>query len=98
MFERYNGPIVSASDIFRQVAQANPANFPKVFEADEASANFNHTLFGNKGNGGFANPYAESVRGFKDRFSNLLNSTFLLTMYIVIIILKRRYILNLLAV
>ena len=70
MFERYNGPIVSASDIFRQVAQANPANFPKVFEADEASANFNHTLFGNKGNGGFANPYAESVRGFKDRFSN----------------------------
>ena len=70
LFERYNGPIVSASDIFRQVAQANPANFPKVFEADEASANFNHTLFGNKGNGGFANPYAESVRGFKDRFSN----------------------------
>lgn len=70
LFERYNGPIVSASDIFRQVAQANPANFPKVFEADEASADFNHTLFGNKGNGGFANPYAESVRGFKDRFSN----------------------------
>jgi len=70
LFERYNGPIVSASDIFRQVAQANPANFPKVFEADEASANFNHTLFGNKGNGGFPNPYAESVRGFKDRFSN----------------------------
>lgn len=70
LFERYNGPIVSASDIFRQVAQANPANFPKVFDADETTANFNHTLFGNKGNGGFPNPYAESVRGFKDRFAN----------------------------
>jgi TonB-linked SusC/RagA family outer membrane protein len=70
LFERYNGPIVSASDIFRQVAQANPANFPKVFEADESTANFNHTLFGNKGNGGFSNPYAESVRGFRDRFAN----------------------------
>jgi len=70
LFERYNGPIVSASDIFRQVAQANPANFPKVFQPDENTANFNHTLFGNKGNGGFSNPYAESVRGFKDRFSN----------------------------
>lgn len=70
LFERYNGPIVSASDIFYQVSQANPANFPKVFEADEATANFNHILFGNKGNGGFANPYAESVRGFKDRFAN----------------------------
>ena len=70
LFERYNGPIVSASDIFRQVAQANPANFPKVFEADEASANFNHTLFGNKGNGGYPNPYAEMVKGYKDRFKN----------------------------
>lgn len=70
LFERYNGPIVSASDIFRQVAQANPANFPKVFEADAATENFNHTLFGNKGNGGFSNPYAESVRGFRDRFAN----------------------------
>ena len=70
LFERYNGPIVSASDIFYQVSQANPANFPKTYDPDEATANFNHTLFGNKGNGGFPNPYAESVRGYKDRFSN----------------------------
>ena len=70
LFERYNGPIVSASDIFYQVSQANPANFPKTYDSDEATANFNHTLFGNKGNGGFPNPYAESVRGYKDRFSN----------------------------
>ncbi|MGK0323941.1 MAG: TonB-linked SusC/RagA family outer membrane protein, partial [Polaribacter sp.] len=70
LFERYNGPIVGASDIFYQVAQANPANFPKTYDPDEATANFNHTLFGNKGNGGFSNPYAESVRGYKDRFSN----------------------------
>ena len=70
LFQRYNGPIVSASDIFRQVAQANPANFPKVYDTDEITQFYNHTLFGNKGNGGFSNPYAESVRGFKDRFSN----------------------------
>ncbi|WP_438988701.1 SusC/RagA family TonB-linked outer membrane protein [Polaribacter sp.] len=70
LFERYNGPIVSASDIFYQVSQANPANFPKVYEADENTQLFNHTLFGNKGNGGFPNPYAESVKGFKDRFAN----------------------------
>ena len=70
LFERYNGPIIGASDIFYQVAQANPANFPKAYEPDEATANFNHILFGNKGNGSFANPYAESVRGYKDRFAN----------------------------
>ena len=70
LFERYNGPVVSATDIFYQVSQANPANFPKVYEADENTQFFNHTLFGNKGNGGFPNPYAESVRGFRDRFAN----------------------------
>ena len=70
LFERYNGPVVSASDIFYQVSQANPANFPKAYKPDAATQNFNHTLFGNKGNGGFPNPYAESVKGFRDRFAN----------------------------
>lgn len=70
LFERYNGPVVNATDIFYQVSQANPANFPKAYEPDAVTQNFNHTLFGNKGNGGFPNPYAESVRGFRDRFAN----------------------------
>ncbi len=70
LFERYNGPVVSASDIFYQVSQANPANFPKAYEPDAITENYNHTLFGNKGNGGFPNPYAESVKGFRDRFAN----------------------------
>lgn len=70
LFERYNGPTVSANDIFGLVAQANPANFPKAYQPDANTINFNHTLFGNKGNGGFPNPYAEMVKGYKDRFSN----------------------------
>ena len=61
---------MGANDIFGMVVQANPANFPKVFSPDENTMNFNHTLFGNKGNGGFPNPYAEMVKGYKDRFSN----------------------------
>ena len=70
LFERYNGPTTSANDIFGMVVQANPANFPKVYSPDENTMNFNHSLFGNKGNGGFPNPYAEMVKGYKDRFSN----------------------------
>lgn len=70
LFERYNGPTVSANDIFGMVSQANPANFPKVFSRDETTQDYNHSLFGNKGNGGFPNPYAEMVKGYKDRFSN----------------------------
>ena len=53
--------------------QANPANFPKFF-AYEDNLGYNHTLFGNKGNGGFPNPYADMVKGYKDRFTNTIFS------------------------
>ena len=73
LFERYNGPSVSANDIFGSVMQANPANFPKYFSYAD-NLGYNHTLFGNKGNGGFPNPYADMVKGFKDRFTNTIFS------------------------
>ncbi len=73
LFERYNGPSVSANDIFGSVMQANPSNFPKYFSYAE-NLGYNHTLFGNKGNGGFPNPYADMVKGFKDRFTNTIFS------------------------
>ena len=73
LFERYNGPSVSANDIFGSVMQANPSNFPKYFTYSE-NLGYNHTLFGNKGNGGFPNPYADMVKGYKDRFTNTIFS------------------------
>jgi len=73
LFERYNGPSVSANDIFGSVMQANPANFPKYFSYAD-NLGYNHTLFGNKGNGGFPNPYADMVKGYKDRFTNTIFS------------------------
>lgn len=75
LFERYNGPISDAGGIFGMVAQASPVNFPKFYTFDEeSSVKFNHTLFGNKGNGGFVNPYAEMVRGYKNRFTSTILS------------------------
>lgn len=75
LFERYNGPINDAGSIFGMVAQASPVNFPKFYTFDEESnVKFNHTLFGNKGNGGFVNPYAEMVRGYKNRFTSTILS------------------------
>ena len=53
--------------------QANPSNFPKYF-AYQDNLGYNHTLFGNKGNGGFPNPYADMVKGYKDRFTNTIFS------------------------
>jgi TonB-linked SusC/RagA family outer membrane protein len=75
-FERYNGPSVSANDIFSGVMQANPVNFPKYYEKDETTQYLNHTLFGNKGSGGFPNPYADMVQGYKDRFTSTILSLF----------------------
>ncbi len=73
-FERYNGPIDNANDIFGMVMQANPVNFPKYYTFEDEVLKSNHTLFGNKGNGGFPNPYAEMVKGYKDRFTSTILS------------------------
>ena len=74
-FERYNGPREDAERIFEKVIDASPVNFPKYYTFDEDSTlKFNHTLFGNKGNGGYPNPYAEMVKGYKNRFTSTILS------------------------
>jgi len=70
LIDRYNGPLNNASSIFASVMNANPVNFPKYYEKDESTKFLNHTLFGNKGKGGYPNPYAEMVDGYKDQFTS----------------------------
>jgi TonB-linked SusC/RagA family outer membrane protein len=76
LIDRYNGPQNDAGNIFSMVMQANPVNFPKYYDKDESTQYANHVLFGNKGNGGYPNPYAEMVRGYKDRFSSTTTAQF----------------------
>lgn len=76
LIDRYNGPQNDAGSIFSMVMQANPVNFPKYYDKDESTQFVNHVLFGNKGNGGYPNPYAEMVRGYKDRFSSTTTAQF----------------------
>lgn len=76
LIDRYNGPQNDAGSIFNMVMQANPVNFPKYYNKDESTEFVNHVLFGNKGNGGYPNPYAEMVRGYKDRFSSTTTAQF----------------------
>ncbi len=76
LFDRYNGPVDDANSIFQSVMQANPVNFPKYYEKDEETQYLNHTLFGNKGNGGMPNPYSDMVKGYKDRFTSTILSQF----------------------
>ncbi len=74
LFDRYNGPINDANAIFESVMEANPVNFPKYFEKDESTQYYNHTLFGNQADGSYPNPYADMVKGYKDRFSSTILS------------------------
>ena len=77
LFDRFNGPATSATDIFNMVMEANPVNFPAYYEKSEGYEYLNHTLFGNKGNKAlYPNPYAEMVKGYKDRFSSNTNAQF----------------------
>ncbi len=76
LFNKYNGPSTSASDLFNDVMQANPVSFPKYFPKTDATSYLKHTLFGNEGNAVNPNPYAKMVSGFKDEFSSTLLSQF----------------------
>lgn len=76
LFDRYNGPLDDANGIFESVMGANPVNFPKYFEKNASTQHNNHTLFGNKIKNGTVgvNPYADMVKGYKDRFSSTILS------------------------
>ncbi|MCF8370061.1 MAG: TonB-dependent receptor [Bacteroidales bacterium] len=75
LFDKYNGPKTEANDIFNQVMQANPVNYPQYYEKTGDYQYLNHTLFGYEGSiNSTPNPYAEMVRGFKDRFSSTILS------------------------
>jgi TonB-linked SusC/RagA family outer membrane protein len=65
-FERFNGPYVSASDIFRNVMNGNPVDYPAVWAPDAANLYTTHTLFGTAA-GAPTNPYAEMVKGYENR-------------------------------
>jgi TonB-linked SusC/RagA family outer membrane protein len=73
-YERYNGPIGKAGDIFGNVMNVNPVDFPAFYEPDEANRLTSHTLFGSilVNDKIQPNPYAEMVRGYRaENFSTV---------------------------
>ena len=66
-FDDYSGPINGGSVVYDQVMHANPVMFPAYYEPDPEHAYTQHILFGNYGAATYTNPYAEMVKGYKDR-------------------------------
>jgi TonB-linked SusC/RagA family outer membrane protein len=69
-FDEYIGPISGGTDMYNKVIQANPVLFKPYYEPDEQFAYIKHIAFGNYGDSNYINPYAESLKGYKDYSKN----------------------------
>ena len=65
-FEEYSGPILGGTEMYRLMVHSNPVLFPAFFPIDEEHKYTQHILFGNHNNNK-VNPYAELIRGYKER-------------------------------
>jgi TonB-linked SusC/RagA family outer membrane protein len=69
-FDDYTGPLDGGSAMYNKVIQANPVLFKPYYEPDENYGYARHILFGNYESANYINPYAESLKGYKDYSTN----------------------------
>jgi len=65
-FDDYSGPLTSGTDMFYNIIKANTVLFPAYYPQASKTGAVGHIMFGNKNNQ-YYNPYAESIRGYKER-------------------------------
>lgn len=65
-FDDYTGPFSGGTAVYKQVLHSDPVLFPPYYPIDDDHIGIKHILFGNYGDGGYINPYAEMVKGYKD--------------------------------
>lgn len=65
-FDDYSGPLTGGGDMFNNIIRSNPVEFPAYYPKTEETKNIGYIMFGNK-EGKLYNPYAESVRGYKEK-------------------------------
>jgi TonB-linked SusC/RagA family outer membrane protein len=72
-FDDYSGPLDGGTELYKKALNANPVYFMPTYQPDAATRYYTHILFGNASAGGYLNPYADMVKGYKsnDR-SNML--------------------------
>lgn len=65
-FQDYTGPLNGGSDVYKMVMHSDPVLFAPYYPMDADHVGIKHIMFGNYDDGGYMNPYAEMVRGYKD--------------------------------
>jgi TonB-linked SusC/RagA family outer membrane protein len=75
-FDDYTGPLDGATKIFNDVIHANPVLFQPYYLPDEQNKHKKHIFFGNYDLGGYNNPYANLMRGYKEYTKTMVLSQF----------------------
>ena len=75
-FDDYQGPLDGGTDLYRKAINANPVYFRPFYEPDAANIFTKHILFGNYASGGYLNPYAEMLKGYKSEDRSNMYSQF----------------------
>lgn len=65
-FDDYTGPLNGGSAVYNMVMHSDPVLFPAYYPEDADHIGYKHIMFGNYGDGGYINPYAQMVRGYRD--------------------------------
>jgi TonB-linked SusC/RagA family outer membrane protein len=65
-FDDYSGPLDGGADLYSKSLNANPVYFQPWYAPDEANKYADFIFFGNYEGGGYLNPYAESLKGFRE--------------------------------
>ncbi len=65
--QNYNGPPLSGTAAYGAALRSNPVLFQPVYTPPEKLSWITHPMFGNFGEGGYLNAYAEIVKGYSER-------------------------------
>src|SRR5690606_16946721 len=75
-FDEYTGPLDGGADMYRNVMRSNPVMFPAYFPKTDKYDYVEHIMFGGSDEGGYINPYADMVKGYKQNSRSLVMAQF----------------------
>ncbi|MDR2036400.1 MAG: TonB-dependent receptor [Bacteroidales bacterium] len=78
-FEDLEGPYAPQDQtggnyMYNLIMKSNPVLFPAYYPVDEDHRYVTHTMFGNAGDGQYLNPYAEMVKGYRERSKSVMGA------------------------
>ena len=77
-FDSYNGPYMTANELFNSTMRSNPVDFPAFYDPDERYKNETVTLFASNyrlDGSMMQNPYAQMVQGYEERYENRIRAS-----------------------